>query len=201
MPQISSPLSCHYCPKSRQPVPRLQLQSLIQPTCSNLDGTEWMGQEITLYFFVTQQFFVPQPLIFLLVEECLVSAIFLWIQIYDFHYVLCSSYFLNPDLRLKPCCSMVNIWNSDIAVNDVHWTFSATTRFLLTKDFPLALNSELCTLDGVHSQQCFVKEAVFIWARWKNNDSPKKSNNNRWQLKVWKNYYNTKKSIFWTYSL
>ena len=27
--------------------------------------------------------------------------------------------------------------NSDLAVNDVHWTWSATTRFLRTKDFPL----------------------------------------------------------------
>ena len=44
--------------------------------------------------------------------------------------------FVKPVLRLKPCLVVV-IWNSDFAVNDVHWTFSPTTRFLPTPDFPL----------------------------------------------------------------
>ena len=44
--------------------------------------------------------------------------------------------FLNPNLGLKPC-SVVIIWNSDLAANDVPWMFSATTRFLRTPDFPL----------------------------------------------------------------
>ena len=50
--------------------------------------------------------------------------------------------FLNPDLRLNQC-SVVVIWNSDLAVNDVHWIFSATTRFLRTPDLPLQLNARL----------------------------------------------------------
>ena len=44
--------------------------------------------------------------------------------------------FVNPDLILKSC-SVVIIWNSDLAVNNVHWMCSATTRFLHTPDFPL----------------------------------------------------------------
>ena len=43
---------------------------------------------------------------------------------------------LNPDLRLTPYLVVV-IWNPDLAVNGVHWTFSATTRFLHKPDFPL----------------------------------------------------------------
>ena len=52
------------------------------------------------------------------------------------NHVLWLSYLLNPNLSFKPCLVVV-IWNPDLAVNDVHWTFSGTTRFLCTQDFPL----------------------------------------------------------------
>ena len=53
--------------------------------------------------------------------------------------MLCGHHiFLNPDWRVKPC-SMFIIWNLDLAVNDVHWTLSLTTRFLRTPEFPPSL--------------------------------------------------------------
>ena len=47
-----------------------------------------------------------------------------------------STIFLTPDLRVKPY-SVVILQKSDLAVNYVHRTFSAYTRFLPPPDFSL----------------------------------------------------------------
>ena len=66
------------------------------------------------------------------IEECLVVTIFFCKTWFKTKTMFCGNHiFQNPDWGLQPCFVVV-IWNQDLAVNDVHWTFSATTRFLCT---------------------------------------------------------------------
>ena len=62
------------------------------------------------------------------------NSFFLWIYTRGIFGV--SNIRVNPDLRLK-LCFVVIIQNSDLAGNDVHFTFNATTSYLRTSDFPL----------------------------------------------------------------
>ena len=61
--------------------------------------------------------------------------------------------FLNPDLKWKQCSAVV-IWNLDLAVYDVHWKISVTTRFVRPPDFPLCF------------VMSFLKQSIAIMACW-----------------------------------